>query len=236
MDGATIAPVIIASDKTQLSTFSGDKSAWPVYLTIGNIEKSVQRSPSAWATVLIGYIPVTKLECFSKGRWKTQGQQIFHDYMKSLLEPLVAAGKDGVNMICADGFVHKVFPVLAAYVADHPEQCLVACCNENCCPKCLVAWDKLGLPDFSPKWTVDSVLDAIHDAAFGESTEATRQGIHPNCPFWEDLPHSNIFSCFAPDLLHQLHKGVFKDHVVKWATECLKGGEKEIDLQFRTIP
>ena len=42
MDGATIAPVIIVSDKTQLSTFSGDKLAWPVYLTIGNIEKSVR--------------------------------------------------------------------------------------------------------------------------------------------------------------------------------------------------
>jgi hypothetical protein len=30
-DGATIAPVIIASDKTSLSVFSGDKAVWPVY-------------------------------------------------------------------------------------------------------------------------------------------------------------------------------------------------------------
>jgi hypothetical protein len=30
--GATIAPVILASDKTQLSRFKGDKSAWPVYV------------------------------------------------------------------------------------------------------------------------------------------------------------------------------------------------------------
>lgn len=35
--GATIAAVILATDKTQLSRFSGDKQAWPVYLTIGNI-------------------------------------------------------------------------------------------------------------------------------------------------------------------------------------------------------
>lgn len=103
--GATISPVIIASDKTQLSNFSGDKSAWPVYLTIGNIEKSTRHSPSARATVLIGYIPVTKLECFSKLKQKTQGQQIFHDCMKSLLKPLVDAGKKGVDMACADGFV-----------------------------------------------------------------------------------------------------------------------------------
>ena len=35
--GATVAPVIISSDKTQLTEFSGNKQAYPVYLTIGNI-------------------------------------------------------------------------------------------------------------------------------------------------------------------------------------------------------
>ncbi|KAG2352314.1 hypothetical protein BDR07DRAFT_1466456 [Suillus spraguei] len=39
LKGATIAPVILASDKTCLSQFRGDKSAWPVYLSIGNIAK-----------------------------------------------------------------------------------------------------------------------------------------------------------------------------------------------------
>ena len=47
IDGATIAPVIITLDKTQLLTSSGDKSAWLVYLTIENIAKSVQCSLSA---------------------------------------------------------------------------------------------------------------------------------------------------------------------------------------------
>jgi len=32
--GGTVAPVIIASDKTRLTQFSGNKSAYPVYLTI----------------------------------------------------------------------------------------------------------------------------------------------------------------------------------------------------------
>ena len=165
IDGATIAPVIIVSDKTQLSTCSGDKSAWPVYLTIGNIEKSVQCSPSTQATVLIGYIPVTKLKCFLKGKQKMQGQQIFHDCMKALMRPLVAAGKEGVDMICADGFICQVFPILAAYVADHPKQCLVMCCYKNCFPKCLIARDKLCQPGFSVKWTVVSVLDVLNNVA-----------------------------------------------------------------------
>ncbi|KAG1831930.1 hypothetical protein DFJ58DRAFT_848128 [Suillus subalutaceus] len=41
--GATIAPVILTSDKTCLSQFRGDKSAWPVYLLIGNIAKEKRR-------------------------------------------------------------------------------------------------------------------------------------------------------------------------------------------------
>ena len=36
-----MAPVILPSDKMSLSVFSGDKKAWPVYLTIGNISKDV---------------------------------------------------------------------------------------------------------------------------------------------------------------------------------------------------
>ena len=233
--GATLSPVIVASDKTQLSNFSGDKLAWPIYLTIGNIEKATCHSPSSRATVLIGYIPITKLECFSKLKRKTQGQQIFHDCMKALLKPLVDAGKNRVYMACADGLMCWVFPILAAYVANHPEQCLVACCKENQCPRCEVAKDALGSLKFSRKRDPASTLNAINDAAMGDTEEITRLGIQPNHPFWDD-PHCDVFSCFTPNLLHQLHKGVFKDHVVKWATKCLEGGGEKIDWRFRAMP
>ncbi|KAF8499342.1 hypothetical protein JB92DRAFT_2743807 [Gautieria morchelliformis] len=51
----TIAPVILASDKTQLSRFSGDKEAWPVYISIGNISKSVHHQTSKHVMILLGY-------------------------------------------------------------------------------------------------------------------------------------------------------------------------------------
>lgn len=48
-NGGTLIPLIFAYDKTQLTNFSGDKAAWPVYMTIGNIDKDSQWEASKWA-------------------------------------------------------------------------------------------------------------------------------------------------------------------------------------------
>jgi hypothetical protein len=65
---------------------------------------------------------------------------LFHYCITAIMEPLVAAtyGPDGVAMMCADGYMCKVFPILVAYLADHPKQCLIVCCHKNHCPKCKV--------------------------------------------------------------------------------------------------
>jgi hypothetical protein len=39
----------------------------------------------------------------------------------------------------------------------------------------------------------------------------------------------------TPDFLHELHNGVFGDHIVKWSTKAATGGDKEIDRCFRTM-
>ncbi|CDO74524.1 hypothetical protein BN946_scf184846.g5 [Trametes cinnabarina] len=230
---ATVAPVILATDKTQLSTFSGDKQAWPVYLTIGNINKDVRRQPSRRAVSLLGYLPVSKLLCFRESDRSVEGYRLFHFAMSQILAPLVEAGKSGVEMNCADGSVRLVFPLLAAYIADHPEQCLICCNKENRCPTCLVDRDRRGelletcyLRD--PLKTLAALQDPSSDAF-------SAQGLRDiPTPFWAELPYANIFNCIAPDLLHQLHKGVFMNHLVKWVSH---GREQELDARFmRAVP
>ncbi|KAI0310552.1 hypothetical protein OF83DRAFT_1166620 [Amylostereum chailletii] len=51
--------------------------------------------------------------------------------------------------------------------------------------------------------------------------------------FWADLPLVNIFVCMTPDLLHQLHKGMFKDHLIAWVSHERKA---EVDTCFSRIP
>nr|VWO99818.1 Beta-lactamase (EC [Ganoderma boninense] len=235
--GATIAPVILASDKTTLSRMSGDKSAWPVYLTIGNIDKAVRRRPSMHATILLGYLPVPKLDCFSEKRRSLEGARLFHACMRTMLDSLVAAGRDGVEMVCADGRVRLVFPILAAYIADHPEQCLISGCRENYCPKCTVHPKERGEPTYAPLKDPTRVSSILDHVARGDETpsEFEEWGLKPIEPFWRDLPHCDIFRSLTPDIFHQLHKGLFKDHLVSWVTKAVPNGKDEIDRRFKAM-
>ncbi|KAI0070403.1 hypothetical protein K474DRAFT_1741360 [Panus rudis PR-1116 ss-1] len=229
----TIAPVILASDKTQLSQFRGDQTAWPVYLSIGNIAKETRRKVSARATILVGYIPVSKLECFKKG----PGHSVFpDDCMRTILEPLIEAGKKGVLMMCADGKIRKVFPLLAAYVADHPEQCLVVNVKENWCPRGQVTSRERGELSECVLHQVDATLNLLnkHKAEEADDEELDAKGLRPVYePFWKDLPHCNIYETISPDILHQLHKGLFKDHLMSWITAIV--GKEKIDRRFMAM-
>lgn len=78
-DGATVVPIILAVDKTQLSLLSGDVAAWPIYLTIGNLSREARRRRTTPGTLLAGFIPTTKpLDPGTKSR-------IYHYCMGKLL-------------------------------------------------------------------------------------------------------------------------------------------------------
>ncbi|KAH9962223.1 hypothetical protein BC827DRAFT_1099358, partial [Russula dissimulans] len=134
--GATVIPLIVSSDKTQLTLFRS-KMAYPVYITIGNVPKEICRKPSHRAQMLITYIPTSKLEQIkSKAACCRALGNLFHACMRHILGPITLHGEVGIPMVSGDGVWHCCHPIFATFVGDYPEQALVTCTYYGCCPKC----------------------------------------------------------------------------------------------------
>jgi hypothetical protein len=57
-DRATIVPLLVAVDKTTLTQHHGDLAAWPIYLTIGNLDSQTRRQQSQPSLILVGFLPI----------------------------------------------------------------------------------------------------------------------------------------------------------------------------------
>ena len=98
--------------------------------------------------------------------------------MHLILAPLMDAGRTGVEMTGGDEAVCNVYPILASYVADYPEQCLVSCSKYGTCPKCQCSADKLQDPNMFPSRTQQWTLNVIEQAK--ESAQNASQ-FHKTC-------------------------------------------------------
>ncbi|KAJ3562007.1 hypothetical protein NP233_g9840 [Leucocoprinus birnbaumii] len=235
----TIVPVMISSDKTQLTTFR-NKVAYPVYLTIENLPKHVRRKPSRQAQILLAYLPTTKLEHITNQASRRRTTiNVFHACLKFILQPLESAGRKGVFMMSGDGLIRKCFPILAVYIGDYPEQVLVTLVKTGECPVCKAPRDGIGdLKNTGPPRASGPILEALekleHEGAQAFVAACNSAGIKPvPTPFWKDLPFVNIYSSITPDVLHQLYQGVVK-HLISWLIDAC--GRAEIDARCRRLP
>ncbi|KAJ7753261.1 hypothetical protein B0H16DRAFT_1663010 [Mycena metata] len=199
--GATIIPILLSSDKTQLTMF-GNKSAYPVYMTIGNIPKEIR--------LLLAYLPTSRFGHIKNkaARRRTLGN-LFHKCLSFITEPLREAGVAGISIASGDGIIRRGHPIVACYIGDYPEQLLVTCVKTGWCPTGKVHHNspsdgdlKCALRDLA------KVLDALDtlDQGGGQYAEAcTDAGIKPH------LPYTNIFLSITSDILHQLYQGAELD-------------------------
>ncbi|KIJ05896.1 hypothetical protein PAXINDRAFT_164730 [Paxillus involutus ATCC 200175] len=118
--------------------FSGGKSAYLVHLTLGNIPRAIHQRPSQHVCILLRYLSVDKVTGahLTKKVKSARMQRLFYESMCIILKPLKEASQSGMEVVCGDGSVRMVHPILAYYVVDYPEQCLVTCTKYGTCPKC----------------------------------------------------------------------------------------------------
>ncbi|KAJ7743425.1 hypothetical protein B0H14DRAFT_2637464 [Mycena olivaceomarginata] len=235
--GATIIPIIISSDKTQLTVF-GNKTAYPVYMSIGNIPKEIRRKPSRRSYVLLGYLPTSRMKNVKNSAARRRIlANVFHACMSYILAPLKTTRVTGMLLTSGDGVTRRGHPIYATFVGDHPEQCLATAVKTGECPTCEVPRDELGEETKSPLRDLENILSALDALDEGPTIYAqacAEAGIKPIFhPFWEGLPYTNIFSSISSDVLHQLYQGIVK-HLISWLKSCC--GEEEIDARCRRLP
>ncbi|KAH9984782.1 hypothetical protein BJV77DRAFT_952361 [Russula vinacea] len=119
-----------------------------------------------------------------------------------------------------DGHFRRVIYGLSPYIADYPEQVLLACIMQGWCPKCTAPFSNL-----NSVWCVRRSLEhtklILQLYNLGQLWD--EYGLVGDItPFTNDFPRADINELLSPNLLHQLIKGTFKDHLVTWVNDYIK--------------
>jgi Plavaka transposase len=85
--GATIIPILLASDKTVMSLSHRDRVLWPVYVTIDNLDAKTCRSQNRPGTLLLSSIPIVhKRAEDSNNKDRDLKAKTYHLALRTMLE------------------------------------------------------------------------------------------------------------------------------------------------------
>ncbi|KAI0676186.1 hypothetical protein C8Q78DRAFT_1065111 [Trametes maxima] len=242
--GSSFVPVILGSDKTTVSVATGQNDYYPLYCSIGNVHNNVRRAHRNVVSV-IGFLamPKTNRQDANDPHFRKFRRQLFHTSLGRILESLRPWMEKPDVVRCGDGHFRKVFYGIGPYIADYPEQALVACIVQGWCPICMRPKVDLEKGAGLPRGRVHTEF-AVQEFELGDLWDD--YGIVGDIvPFTNDFPRADIHELVAPDILHQLIKGTFKDHLVTWIEKYLKdtlGDTKaseviaQIDRRIATVP
>jgi hypothetical protein len=151
--GAMFVPIILGSDKTTVSVATGHTEYWPIYGSIGNIHNNVRRAHGA-GLVLVGFlsIPKSKLKlpifcniilnlasadmAHAKSvQFRQFRRKLYHTSISIILESLRPGETNPEVYRCPDGHYRRVIWGIGPYLADYPEQVLLACVVQDWCAK-----------------------------------------------------------------------------------------------------
>ncbi|KAI6094555.1 hypothetical protein F5141DRAFT_1191766 [Pisolithus sp. B1] len=243
MHGATFVPTILGSDKTMVSVATEQNDYWLVYLSVGNIHNNVQHAHHSGVELLAFLVIPKAVKKYTDDPmfWHFKKQH-FHIAMSKILGLLKACMTVPQVMKCPDGHFHHIICSIGPYIADYPEQVLISRIVQNWCGRCTVSPNDLdaGRPPCMAQLMRALIKELQASAAWD------KWGINANVvPFTEDFPHADIWQLLVLDILHQLIKGGFKDHLMEWVGKYLelmygKAGAKEwladIDHCIATAP
>ncbi|KAI0629758.1 hypothetical protein C8Q77DRAFT_1280491 [Trametes polyzona] len=240
--GAMFVPIILGSDKTTVSVATGQNDYYPLYMSIGNLHNNVRRAHRD-SVVLIAFLAIPKGGYRYDNHMKFR-RQLFHSSIAVILSSFKPGMTEPEVVRCPDAYYRKAVWGIGAYIADYPEQVIVSCIVQGWCPTCLNDSDELDTPEPGDKRSrphTEALIRAFDPKVLWEDYGV----VHDVVPFTQDFPRADVHELLSGDLLHQLIKGTFKDHLVTWVGEYLvrehgetRGKEilDEIDRRLALVP
>ncbi|KAL1732578.1 hypothetical protein EV714DRAFT_206250 [Schizophyllum commune] len=219
-EGAVYCPTIFGSDKTTVSVATGQNDFYPLYMSNGLVHNTVRRAHGA-AVTLIGFLSIPKTDKAHKdsAAFRAFRRKLFHASLRHILLVLKPGMKTPEIVRYGDGHYRKTMYGIGPYIADYPEQVLLACIVQGWCPRCTARPDDL---DGASTRRMRDHTDALLQAFDAKQLWDEYGVIADAKPFTYDFPHTDIHELLTSDLLHQCIKGTFKDHLVTWLFEYLE--------------
>ncbi|KAI9069864.1 hypothetical protein FKP32DRAFT_1558895 [Trametes sanguinea] len=244
MHGAMLMPIVLGADKTTVSVATGHQEFHPVYMSLGNIHGDMRRAHRE-SVVPVAFLPIpaTAREWEHDEEFRIFKKSLYHGSLATLLEPLRPGMTTPHVVLCPDGHYRRAVFELGPFIADYPEQVYLSGVVSGWCPRCRAQPQDEFLEGPARFREHTALLRDAYDAetlwdVFGLNADVT--------PFTEQFPRANIHELLTPDLLHQLIKGTFKDHLVVWVLEYVKAtspSEREanriiddIDRRLAAVP
>jgi len=220
--GWTLVPILLASDQTHLTNFSGDKKLWPIYISIGNIASTMRNQPTINAWILLALLPIPpkrldKIPSYPVEAQELDTLQVTHEIISSILSPLSdMASQRGIEMVCSNEKVWNYVPILCGWLADYIENIMIHRISSNRCPIYITPPNEFG-ELVNPPYA--SRQHAKYAAAFHHTNIhiLNSDGVkNINNALWHIPiePHEIV----KPDILHVLLLSMLV-HLMKWVQE-----------------
>ncbi|KAG1897029.1 uncharacterized protein F5891DRAFT_1130081 [Suillus fuscotomentosus] len=219
--GAMFVPVILGSDKTTVSVATGNSEYYPLYISNGNVHNNIRRA-HVNAVSLVGFlaIPKSDREHQNDQEFRDFRRHLFHRSLEAILSSLRPAMTTPEVTLCPDGHYCRTIYGLRPYIADYPEQCLLSCIVQGWCPRCTASRKDLDEKNAGHLRTHEFI--ELLRGTYAWKVLWDNWGIVDDImPFTASFPRANIHELLSPDLLHQVIKGSFKDHLVTWVEKYL---------------
>ena len=138
-----MVPLILGSDKTLASNVTGQNEFHPLYFSPGNVKNSICCAHRD-ALVPIGFLAIPKSMfsalwypiCFHRisgtrkdgtsALFRLFRRQLMHESLRVILSPLKPFMTKPDIVKCPDGHYRRAIYALGPYIADYPEQVLLA--------------------------------------------------------------------------------------------------------------